>query len=336
MKDLQRRGKRPRSVGIGEEAGKWLESFDSRQAASIVRCVSKIVHFADKNYAKFFQGCGLYVVGSSLRMGECNDIDLVLVGLDFRAVVNYNKIFLMDPKALIEAGFLGEPQEFFIERNSALCNTDVLKPISRMMDSENGAISDHAYCLQGMMYDGKVYDYIGNPTRGASMTLAGECSNYAWPSTLIEALCQQLGVDISADVNISIDDEIHRKVTRPFCNYGFGGQQAFLVHRIRVEDFSENPDGDYPVALNTLQLKPIDVCVHAENLRREAWERHQRDLDLPYLRLFAWDDDPNAERKIITHQEYPEFIDPNGEERAKRHKMFEASYKPDGGWISEC
>lgn len=71
----------------------------------IDKFVQKVIDFSnDKKHSRLFQSCGLYLVGSSLYKPEPNDIDITLVGLDFRAVFDYTEAHLKDPEALIEEG----------------------------------------------------------------------------------------------------------------------------------------------------------------------------------------------------------------------------------------
>lgn len=61
---------------------------------------SDIVEFGnlDPRNKRFLSTCGLYIVGSSLVRMNPNDIDITLVGLDFRSVFTYGKRFLNGPQ----------------------------------------------------------------------------------------------------------------------------------------------------------------------------------------------------------------------------------------------
>jgi|GEM_PF-4331044 len=66
----------------------WLKGLKPGIREDTSRIVDICVkYFKDKEY--FFRSCGFYVVGSSLVRKDFNDIDLVLVGLDFRQVFDY-------------------------------------------------------------------------------------------------------------------------------------------------------------------------------------------------------------------------------------------------------
>ncbi len=52
---------------------------------------------SDPAYESLFSTCGLYLVGSSLIKSNPNDIDIALVGLDFRNIFTYGERFLSGP-----------------------------------------------------------------------------------------------------------------------------------------------------------------------------------------------------------------------------------------------
>lgn len=116
-------------LGLRKEVFFWLEKIGRSQAMYVLACVAKLLKFAEQEEA-FFQGCGLYVAGSSLTKDDFNDIDIVLVGLDFRAVVSYSKIFLMDPETLVKEGVLVQPQLFLNVGEDKNNGQTTLVPIS--------------------------------------------------------------------------------------------------------------------------------------------------------------------------------------------------------------
>ncbi len=74
-----------------------LEEWLNRFAAPLQEEVGKTVQICKDYFTErkeFFRQCGFYVVGSSLTQDTFDDIDLVLVGLDFRQVFKYSKGFL--------------------------------------------------------------------------------------------------------------------------------------------------------------------------------------------------------------------------------------------------
>jgi len=80
----------------------WLNNLSEEERAFVNRFVDDLIIFSLKDfYPDVFETCGLYGVGSSLR-GEHKDIDITLVGLDFRTLFEYDHIFLQDPETLIE------------------------------------------------------------------------------------------------------------------------------------------------------------------------------------------------------------------------------------------
>lgn len=62
-----------------------------------------ILDFSTTVYSEYFESCGLYLVGSTLQKVDSHDIDITLVGLDFRALYSYDRCYLGDTDALIES-----------------------------------------------------------------------------------------------------------------------------------------------------------------------------------------------------------------------------------------
>ncbi len=79
---------------------KWLESLPEPLQYEVSEIMKISKHYFQEN-SSFFRNCGFYVVGSSLVRPDFEDIDLVLVGLDFREVFQYTEAFL-DPQKLSE------------------------------------------------------------------------------------------------------------------------------------------------------------------------------------------------------------------------------------------
>ena len=71
----------------------WIDSLPHtvRQEVKIITTIC--TNYLKENQA-FFRNCGFYVVGSSLQKQDFDDIDFVLVGLDFREVFHYTPAFL--------------------------------------------------------------------------------------------------------------------------------------------------------------------------------------------------------------------------------------------------
>lgn len=71
----------------------WLERFPSPLQDELRQMLDVCTnYFTGKK--ELFKPCGFYVVGSSLTKAKYDDIDLVLVGLDFRQVFKYTPGFL--------------------------------------------------------------------------------------------------------------------------------------------------------------------------------------------------------------------------------------------------
>ena len=292
-------------LGFNEEIVSWLRSLGNAQMMRVLEFIATIFKFAEKK-KEFFQGCGLYVVGSSLKGGGFNDVDIVLVGLDFRAVVRYDRIFLMDPEILIQKEILVEPCCFLVIKEEEGDYPEVLKPTTDPDASEN----IEAWGRMGLEHKGLRYDYNIDRLMGKSLSLEGYCSYHAWPSSFIEKICKLYNLVPSY----------------PFDHYGFNGTQSFLVYRL----WKKSGDNDKLSVKNSNvdDLRPIDFCIHAENLYREDWKKHQRFIGLDYLVFKEWPQ-TCSERKIITELDYPRFIDPKGKKRAKWDSMFASGFQPD-------
>lgn len=297
---------------FGREIASWLKSLGHDQAMHVMTCIAKILKFAEEN-EEFFQGCGLYVVGSSLRGGNFNDIDLVLAGLDFRAVVSYDKIFLMDPETLIKERVLVEPQLFVVLDKNEEGKPKIMKPIMEM-ESNDLLTCALQFSHMGLEHNGKKYDYNFEEHAWLSLDLFGFCSSHARTSDFVKRLHEFLNPD----------DKFFKKLGRPFDRYG-SATGPFLVYSVCIERKS-----DLPVAEGSIieEVKPIDLSVHAENLQRRAWKELQSSLRLPYLTLKEWPETSKV-RRTVTDLEYPVFIDPNGINRAEWNLMSLHTYCPE-------
>jgi hypothetical protein len=109
----------------------------------------------------------------------------------------------------------------------------------------------------------------------------------------------------------------------PFENYGLGTKRSFLVYH-----FSISINTNLPILQKDLvDVKPIDFCIHAENLQLEEWKKHQELLGLPYITLKEWAKETHC-RKVITNLKHPAFIDSQGMNRAKMDIEMMPCYKP--------
>ena len=88
------------------EMQEWLGKLDTHKQ-TVEEFVKEIIYFSeiDEN-KKIFRTCGLYAVGSSVCSEKPNDIDITLVGLDFRVLFEYDKLFLQDPETLVNKGIV--------------------------------------------------------------------------------------------------------------------------------------------------------------------------------------------------------------------------------------
>lgn len=80
----------------------WLNNLFEQERNAVNKLIEDITEFSMKDfYPKIFDNCGLYAVGSSLK-GAHKDIDITLVGLEFRTLFEYDSVFLQDPETLIK------------------------------------------------------------------------------------------------------------------------------------------------------------------------------------------------------------------------------------------
>lgn len=230
-----------------------------------------------------------------------------------RAVVSYDKIFLMDPETLIKEEILVEPQCFVIIKKDENGEPTVLEAVTEteISDLLTGL---EAWGRIGLKHEGANYDYNLERCGMYSLDLSGYCSNHAWSSKLVDEMYGMFHLP---------DDYL---LSHPFDNYGFEGEQSFLVYRFPIAAAKSNLPGAKGSVI--LEVKPIDFCVHAENLQLEAWKKHQASLGLLYLTLREWPK-TSAIRKIITELDYPRFIDPEGVMRARWDPMFSNSFRPE-------
>jgi hypothetical protein len=170
-----------------------------------------------------------------------------------------------------------------------------------------------AFARSGLDHNGTSYDYNIDELMGDALTLEGYCSYHANPSFLTESIYSLFCPD---------DND---SMSHPFDNYGFDGVQEFLVYRFPIEFKAANLPGVKDSIIS--EIKPIDFCIHAENLQREKWEKHQSASGLKYLTLKTWPS-KSYQRKTVTNLDYPRFIDPHGRKRAKWDPMFPVSYRP--------
>ena len=120
-----------------------------------------VINFSSR-YKKFFSSCGLYQVGSSVA-GEHNDIDVVLAGLDFRAVASYDGVYLKDAETLVKRGFA---VEMIFEGN-------------------------HKEGEDYVRYDGMTYG-LNLSLRNSYLNIYTYCKNQINPSELVEEMIQYI------------------------------------------------------------------------------------------------------------------------------------------------
>ncbi|MBW3014055.1 hypothetical protein KY335_02330 [Candidatus Woesearchaeota archaeon] len=290
-----------------EDGIAWLSTLPEGEGRFIQRCTDSVVSFSQGSYRNFFQNCGLYAVGSSLR-GAHNDVDIVLVGLDFRAVIEYDKVFLMDPEALIAEKVVVPPYKFEILSEEGE-EPMVLRPASHNTESID------SITFMGIEHGGVKYDYDLHRLAGDSLTMESFCAKRGKLSNLVTDLKDHVGKSMQA-ATTRLDD--------PFEQY-FHEDSWFLVTRFGIFPLDPESSVSVPVPQEfKLPHPPIDFIFHAENLHPAAWKEHQRRYNLPFVALYEWPmANMNVEQRLtLTDLPQPEFIDPKGTERVKCNIYF--------------
>jgi len=323
----------------------WLSN--AGRANDLLQVIHETIEFSRGEYAPFFQNCGLYAVGSSLTENQPNDIDLVLVGLDFRAVASYDKVFLQDPETLIEQEIVIDP-ELARERGVVSPFIFTVRPdgmdslwhslperprqrigedndTKRICNGPQGVEIDEPdrledlsgleqYMLEGIEHNGKywAFNYQGSMITSQALSLETYCLRKGKLSKLVKEFYQHVASSIEKYDRFNIET--------PFEPY-FHEDEYFLTTRYISHEIgcpSQVGSNKKPC-----DCRPIDLIIHAENLYVNSWKRHQEALNYPYLCLHEW---PKAseetKRPILTDLPQPEFIDPSGEKRVKIHRYF--------------
>lgn len=128
-----------------------LQKLPDETKEEIYRLSENIADYTKRTAQKIFDVCWLYIVGSSLISDKPNDIDVVLVGLDFREIFDYGWIYLRNPRTLIDeeivvpewhptaAWWEDEDNTFFYEGKKYRWNSDKSRfreSIATFCDSE--------------------------------------------------------------------------------------------------------------------------------------------------------------------------------------------------------
>lgn len=262
--------------------------------------VRELLAFSQGEYARFFQGCGLYHVGSSLNSASYNDVDIVIAGMDFRAVIEYDKIFLQDPETLIAQEIVVEPYRFLVEATDEKGEPTVLTPTTDKPDAD----PVWAFMLRGIEHEGKVYDYNNARFAGEGLSLDSFCSYHARPSKLVRAFEEHVR---RMPANVQGADN-------PFEPYSHNTTK-FIVTRTGILPrirYRSNLPVRTDVPDTEVRIPPIDFMFHAQNLHKSAWEERQRELSLPFNMIYEWPALPDS-RPVITDLPLPGFVDENGQ-----------------------
>lgn len=293
-----------------QERDNWLGRLPGDEALFVQYFIRRILHFSQGKYSKFFENCGLYAVGSSVsnggqEKGAHKDIDIVLAGLDFRAVIAYDGVFLMDPETLIEKEVVTPPKFFQVLEDDGNGEPTLLKPA--------GETEEYVYGYHGITYEGVVYNYNPYTFSTPPGSLEEHCLNSARLSELVTSLLQVL----------ESDDKMRcRDYRRPFGNYAYGegGDSYFVTTRFEIVPQVSTQESTIlaiPSGRRTDQTA-IDFNIHAENLSVPGWETYHREEGLPFVCLHRWPGDNCSSRPILTQMCLPDFVDSEGRVRVKR------------------
>ncbi len=268
----------------------WFERIGAENSKYVNDFLKGIIEFSkNPDYSKLFRTCGLYAVGSSVMpdRDEFNDIDITLVGLEFRAIFDYNGIFLKDPETLIEEEII-LPQE----------KTELFKTLTHW---------------QEFKHKGKTYHF--NPEKGGRYYghLDSFCNSKIEGSNLIKDLYRFLERNLSCEIK---DLEISPLI--PYINEGADYITARLV---MPPSLSRRFSPEFET--KKLNVSTIDFLIHGENLFVPYWKENlQKAQDLPYIILHEWE---KADSKVWFDRlipfrklnlALPYFIDILGKKRA--------------------
>lgn len=303
----------PKQENPYRESELWLEALPGDEALLVRYFTDHIVEFSKGTYSEFFKNCGLYTVGGTTKPGKQErgthkDIDIVLVGLDFRSVIDYDGVFLMDPKNLIEKGIVAFPNFFKILQQDENGNPTVMVPAGQTEEQEYG--------YHGIEYEGIKYDYNPYTFTTPAGCLEDHCLNSSYPTKLVKDLFESL----NADGKIGYDK--WRYPRYPFGNYcyGNGGDEYFVTVRSKISPRNTTTNRElksYDSPPNIDQT-PVDFNIHAENLLRSSWEDYHNAHRLPFICLYKWPEYESSARPILTQMPLPDFVDADGKERVKR------------------
>lgn len=283
--------------------------------------VERFKEFTTGEYSNFMDTCGLYLTGSALTSQIPNDADLVLVGLDFRAAIKYDKIFLQDKDELIKQGMVCEPKVFKVlegdvDDPSMIVSFTDLNP-THIFDAIEQA-HRVAFEKDGVTYE---YDKEAHYFFGGYSDFEDQCKSHGHRSELVKALYAHIFKDVTPNPEWHIGEAFE-----PYCYHS----DRFLVIKYQWDYVRKS----FLEASRNLQLTPnqrqelkaiakwfekeVDFIVHAENMTVSSWKVYQEQQRLPYSTIWEGSKVNSTEtRPVITTLEYPDFIDPEGKSRVK-------------------
>ncbi|MBW2995261.1 hypothetical protein KY312_02825 [Candidatus Woesearchaeota archaeon] len=303
----------------------WLKSLPEYQKKRVDDCINRVIEFSKGEYNDFFRNCGLYAIGSSVEKSNPNDTDIVLVGLDFRAVIEYNKIFLQDPETLVKEKIVipvDEARRFGTKKifggMRAITSEGIEKPkihsLPESPDYDADSIDDlnpiDQFMLAGIEYNNQYWCYNIQRLGDDALTLHNYCLYEGKPSNIVKRLHE----------TIAAEKYIWYDLLHPFEPY-FHPKDWFLTCSFKIHH--DRCEADILKEKKCICV-PLDFIVHAENLHVPHWKQHQKHTGFPFIPLYEWPDADKVveNRPIITQLPYHEAIDPNGIERVKWHSYF--------------
>ncbi len=299
----------------------WLLRLKHEERELVLNMVKQLVKYSEQpRHQGKFDGSGLYVVGSSIDR-KYNDIDIVLAGLDFRAVFQYNKIFLQDPKTLIDKGVVMEPNYVIVKDipNSWFQEVDQEATTKELYEEHEGGVEIYkppefkgldVLGRAGIEFEGKRYDYALDEHLLDAMDMDNYCERRGRPSHLIEDIYRLFFKD---------ENQWCDGLYSPFEPY-FNRDDMFLVTGFSIFPADKYEfDSCQPVPeVPELPFKHIDFLVHGENLKLGSWKFHQGMMNYDFLAIHEWPQ-CEGERFRIHNEDLPGFIDPKGEGRVQQH-----------------
>ena len=261
------------------EAISWYLGLNNKEQQNVSSLVSSLVYFSQKEYRPYFENCALFACGSSLSGKHYNDLDLVLVGFDFRAIYKYDKVYLQDPKTLVDRRI-------------------VSKDITREKVKE---FPDFEIEYNKVNFGGEAYFYDADSHIKKvieNCNLDEYCKQFIYHSELVKSLYTQISTEtkLKNSFSFSLKDVINTYFL----------SNPFLITGVNLDSTNSNSH------------KGIDFIISAENLTIDSWIKNQENLELPFKLIHSWANSRmwgEINRNYLTQERLPDFIDGGGKTR---------------------